>query len=326
MNDIQQRRTYLLNKYINNACTPEEFKEFMEQVETASDFGDFDEVLQQHWNNASNARLSHQPNWDGMRDNISLRLWALKKKRTVAIKYAAVIAVVMSAVALFFYSSKTDQASLGYVTQYSAPAKTKVVVLSDGTKITLNSNSHLRYPAKFDGNTREVYLQGEAYFDVVHDDNKPFVIHSGNLKTNVLGTTFNVSAYSEKQAMNVTVVTGKVAVKNESTNALAVLTRGQWATANPGVKDFTTGKLANPEDAIAWIDNKLIFDDLRLKDVAQTLSNKYNVEISIKDDKLAHEHITALFQAQELPDILKALTKLTHSKYLQQNNNYTIYK
>jgi transmembrane sensor len=325
MNQTQERKAYLLNKYIDNECTEEEFRECMEHLETASDFEGFDEVLQKHWY-SHEAKLSHKPNWDSMRNGILLKLSVLKRKRTVGIKYAAAIAIFMSAVVLFLHSSRSRRSLIDYETQYSAPAKTKVVILSDGSRITLNSNSHLRYPEKFIGNTREVFLQGEAYFEVIHNDSKPFVIHSGDLKTNVLGTSFNVSAYSEKQAMNVTVVTGKVAVKNEITNELAVLTRGQWVTSNPSIKNFSKGNITNPEDAIAWIDNKLIFDNVCLKDVAQRLSNKYNVEIIIKDDKLALEQITALFQAQELPDILKALTRLTHSEYIKHNNAYTIYK
>jgi transmembrane sensor len=323
--DYTDRKSYLLNKYINNECTTAEFNEFLEHVKASSNFEDFDEAMQDHWHEASEINLSHTPNWDSMRKNILLRLWALKKTRLYA-KYTAVIAVVIGVAALLFYYTGHNSAhTVNYIAQYSAPAKTKVILLCDGTKITLNSNTHLRYPESFDGKTREVYLQGEAYFQVVHNVNKPFIIHSGKLRTHVLGTTFTVSAYSQKQAMNVTVLTGKVAVKDESTNALAILTRGQWATVKPGEKAFNLGKMAIPEDAIAWIDNKLIFDDVYLEDVALKLSNKYNVNITVSGNKLAHDRITGIFQSQTLPDILTALTRLTHSKYTVQNNTYTIH-
>jgi transmembrane sensor len=323
MNDTQ-RKEYLLNKYINNECTPDEFNEFLEQVKTSSDFDDFDGPMQQHWQDARAKVPATQPNWNGMRNNISLRLWALKKRKQY-VRSAAFIAVLISVTAFFFYyKTSVTATSVNYVTEYAAPAKTKVVLLPDGTKITLNSNSTLRYPEKLDGDTREVYLKGEAYFEVVHNVNKPFVIHSGKLKTNVLGTTFTVSAYSPAQAMNVTVLTGKVAVKDEQTQALAILTRGQWATAKPDGKTFVLGTLATPEDAIAWIDNKLIFEDVDLQDVIVKLSNKYNVQINITSNKLAHEHITGIFESQSLPGILEALTKLTHSKYTVQHNTYTI--
>ena len=319
-----QRKDYLLNRYINNECTPEEFNEFLQCVRSSTDFEDFEGAMQHHWQNAGNKASAHQPDWDGLRNNISLRLWALKKSR-LYIKSAAVVTLVISITAfLFYYNASVNNASVNYVTAYAAPAKTKVVLLPDGTRITLNSNSTLRYPEKFNGKNREVSLKGEAYFEVVHNINKPFVIRSGRLKTNVLGTSFSVTAYSATQAMNVTVLTGKVAVKDEQTQALAILTRGQWATAKPGGKSFILGKMAAPEDAIAWIDNKLIFEDTDLQDVVEKLSNKYNVQINISSKKLAHEHITGIFQSQSLPDILKALTKLTHSTYAVQQNTYII--
>jgi transmembrane sensor len=139
---------------------------------------------------------------------------------------------------------------------------------------------------KLDGKTREVYLKGEAYFQVVHNVSKPFIIHSGKLRTQVLGTTFTVSAYSEVKPMNVTVLTGKVAVKDESTQALAILTRGQSATIEGNKKTFVLTSLANPEDAIAWMEDKLIFDNADLEDVALKLSNKYGVAIKITGNKL----------------------------------------
>lgn len=321
-----QRKSFLLDKYINNQCTPEEFSEFIDQVKSSTDNGDFDEAMQKHWQQSQQKALSHQPDFDNMRSNITLRLWALKKTK-LHVRYAALVVLMISVTAAFFYyRAAVINPTVNYIAQYSAPAQTKVVILSDGTKVTLNANSQLQYPESFDGKTREVHLQGEAYFQVVHNVDKPFIIHSGKLRTHVLGTTFTVSAYSEKQAMNVTVLTGKVAVKNECTEDLAVLTRGESATLTPGEGRFKLGKLANPEDAIAWIDNKLIFDNMHLEDVALQLSNKYNVQINIADTALAHGRITGIFQSQSLPDILKALTRLTHSKYDVKQNIYTIHK
>jgi transmembrane sensor len=320
----KQRKEYLLNRYISNQCTREEFNELLKQVNASTDFDDFDGAMQKHWLAAGTERISHMPDWNSMRNNIYAKFWGLKKTRQ-HLKYAAVIAMIISATTfLIHHNNSIDSQSIKYATQYSAPAKTKVVTLADGTRITLNSNSTLRYPETLDRKTREVYLTGEAYFDVVHNESKPFVIHSGNLKTIVLGTSFIVSAYSQTQPMNVTVLTGKVSVKDEHTNSLAVLTRGQWATAKPGEKTFLLGKLSNPEDAIAWIDNKLIFEDMDLQDVALKLSNKYNVKILINDNKLAHEHITGIFQSQNLDEILTALAQLTHSKYTKQQHIYTL--
>jgi ferric-dicitrate binding protein FerR (iron transport regulator) len=125
--------------------------------------------------------------------------------------------------------------------------------------------------------------------------------------------------------MNVTVLTGKVAVKDELTRALAVLTRGQSASTKDGKSTFEVTTLANPEDAIAWMDDKMIFEDSDLESVALKLSYKYGVTIKITGDKLSQQHITAIFQGQTLPGILKAITKLTHSSYAVRDNTYILY-
>lgn len=321
--DERQRKSELFEKYMNNSCTQEEFDEFLATVKNADNFGDFDDAFKKQWNQADHRHISHTPNWEGIRNNIILRLWAIKKAR-LRFKYFTLLLLICGA-ALFLYPRYSKPTAVNYITQQTAAAKTKVVLLDDGTRVTLNANSKLRYPKSFNGDKREVYLTGEAYFEVFHDEDKPFVIHSGKMLTHVLGTTFTVSAYPHAASpLNVTVLTGKVAVKHQQANALAVLTRGQSATMASGKSKFTLTKLSNPEDAIAWIDDKLIFENTDLKQVAAVLSNKYGVSVNIKDDKLAAQRITAIFQGQTLQGILKAVTKITHTRYTAIDSTYTI--
>jgi transmembrane sensor len=321
--DKKQSKTDLLEKYMNNSCTKQEFEELMELIKTSQDFEGFDGSMKKYWESAGQQTLPHAVDWSRISSNIKLRLWALKKTK-VQFKFAAILALVITAFTFILYRNANIDHTL-YLTQHSGIAKTKSVLLSDGTRVTLNANSDLRYPQNFNGKTREVYLKGEAYFQVVHNVNKPFIIHSGKLKTQVLGTTFTVSAYSEVKPMNVTVLTGKVAVKDESTQALAILTRGQSATIEGNKKSFALTSLANPEDAIAWMEDKLIFDNADLEDVALKLSNKYGVAIKITGNKLPKQRITAIFQGQSLPGILNAITKLTHSGYTVHDSTYVLY-
>jgi transmembrane sensor len=322
----KHRKSELLEKYMNNTCTKQEFDEFMELIKTSTDFEEFDGPMKKHWEGSPQENVPDTVDWTRMYSNIKLRLWALKKTK-VLFKFAALIVLVISACTLIIYNyikvASVDH--IAYLTQHAGVAKTKVVVLSDGTRVTLNANSDLRYPQNFNAKTREVYLKGEAYFEVVHNINKPFVIHSGRLKTHVLGTTFTVSAYSQVQPMNVTVLTGKVAVKDELNHAQAILTRGQSASTKDGKNTFEVTTLANPEDAIAWMDDKMIFENSDLESVALKLSYKYGVDIKVTGDKLSQQHITAIFQGQTLPGILKAITQLTHSNYKVRDNTYILY-
>ncbi|MFA6082896.1 FecR family protein [Mucilaginibacter sp.] len=322
--DTNQRKSELLEKYMNNSCTKQEFEEFMELIKISQDFEDFDGPMKKQWENARYESIPHAVDWDSIYNNIKLRLWALKKTK-VQFKFAAVIVLAICTLTFILYKNPASTDHTLYLTQHSGAAKTKVVVLSDGTRVTLNANSDLRYPQNFNAKTREVYLKGEAYFQVIHNVNKPFIIHSGKLKTQVLGTTFTVSAYSQIKPMNVTVLTGKVAVKDELTHALAILTRGQSASTKNGKNDFEITSLANPEDAIAWMDDKMIFENSDLETIAFKLSNKYGVTVKVTGNKLAQQHITAIFQGQNLPGILNAITKLTHSSYTVRDNTYILY-
>lgn len=309
---------------MGNTCTREEFDELFEMLRQADNFDDFDLAFKNHWDKASQVATPKAANLDGIRQNVVMRLWSMRRGR-VRVKYATAILLICGA-ALFLFNRYQKPEAPVYQTAQTSAAKTKVVLLADGTRVTLNANSSLRYPDNFNADKREVYLTGEAYFEVFHDAEKPFVIHSGKLLTHVLGTTFTVSAYPQAASpLNVTVLTGKVAVKHQQANALAVLTRGESATMSYGKTRFELTKLKNPEDAIAWIDDKLIFENTDLKQIAAVLSNKYGVSIIINDKKLADQRITAIFQGQSLQGILKAVTKITHTNYTTVNNNtYTI--
>jgi ferric-dicitrate binding protein FerR (iron transport regulator) len=261
-------------------------------------------------------------NWDGIYANVKEKT-RKHYKTGVMLKYAACFALIF-AVCIISLHKKTI-VDTQYLTVHSLPAKTKVITLADGTRVTLNANSDLRYPQGFNGTQRVVYLKGEAYFEVVHDVKKPFIIYSGTVRTQVLGTSFTVSAYNEQKPIKITVLTGKVGVIDQSNKAEAMLTRGLSATTDQVNQCFKISRIADPEDAIAWLDDKLMFENATLADVATALSNKYALNIKISNKRVATQRITAIFQNQKLPDILNGITKLTHSKYSIDNNVYTIF-
>jgi transmembrane sensor len=320
--DHQERKSYLLNQYINNACTPEEFDELMLAFKASPNNDDFDEVLKRNWERSAHSTIENNLSWT----DISARIKEKAPKRyntRLLFKYAACFALAVLIGTISFYK-KADTGN-PYLTAQSLPAKTKVVTLPDGSQVTLNANSSLRYPEKFSNGQRIVYLKGEAYFEVVHDRKKPFIIYSGALKTQVLGTTFTVSAYNEQKPQSVTVLTGKVGVMDQSNKAQAILTPGLCAVTDLKSKSLKVSRMADPMDAIAWMDDKMMFEDATLADVATALSNKYAVSVVINNQRIASRHITAIFQNQTLPDILNGITRLTHAKYHVDKNVYTLF-
>jgi ferric-dicitrate binding protein FerR (iron transport regulator) len=136
------------------------------------------------------------------------------QRRITWMKYGNIAAVLIIAIltgVLLFHRNNTNEDLRNSFTETIIPLGQKgQVVLADGTKISLNSGSKLRYPSNFNGTSREVFLEGEAYFDVAHNEEKPFLVHSGKLTVKVLGTVFNLKAYSGENKIETTLISGSV--------------------------------------------------------------------------------------------------------------------
>jgi ferric-dicitrate binding protein FerR (iron transport regulator) len=164
-------------------------------------------------------------------------------------------------------------------------------------------------------------LRGEAYFDVAHDASKPFIIHTGNVITQVLGTAFNVKAYGSSE-LDVTVSHGKVSVglKNRQ---LGVLTANRGLSYNSR-KNLTRQYYTNAAK-VRWMYGDLIFDNTNIEEAAKTLERWYNIKITVSDPKVKACRFTASFLNHEnIDQVLKVLSELTQFTYSQQGKSFTI--
>ena len=155
--------------------------------------------------------------------------------------------------------------------------------LPDGTQIKLNSGSHIKFPQSFTVNERRVELKGEAFFDVARNEEKPFIIESGDVQTTVLGTSFNINAYPEEDLVSVSVLTGRVRVTSASNNVyLTPNEQGVYSRSNGKI---TKGRV-DIDRILFWKNGILHFEDASLKDVAKSLERWFGVEISIESKEL----------------------------------------
>lgn len=186
-----------------------------------------------------------------------------------------------------------------------------VVQLSDGSVVHLNYGSTLRYPQTFIGNTREVLLIGEGYFEVSHNPQKPFIVKTSKLNVKALGTEFNVMAYSDSDEIETTLVNGKVELET-----LGVMEPGQHVNYNSKTKEVSSSK-GSTEKYTAWKEGKLIFDEASILEVAEKLSRKFNVLIDVKDDMKKYSY-TVTFDDEPLFQILDLMTIATPVRYKLQ--------
>ncbi|MFD1186779.1 FecR family protein [Pontibacter rugosus] len=220
---------------------------------------------------------------------------------------AAGLLLMIMATSFFFYL-KHD--TTNYISLRTAKGNVTKISLSDGSQVWLNANSELRYPKKFYGEQREVYLEGEAFFEVARDTTKPFIIHAEHLKTQVLGTSFNIRAYKGASQASVSVSSGKVAVTEGNDQVLLVA--NQEARYNSRSTELT--KINFNAEGVNWwkAQGEFQFREESLADVAIVLGNRFGKKISINTPALASKHITASFgNGESLQDITGILEMIT---------------
>jgi transmembrane sensor len=241
-----------------------------------------------------------------------LRPWRLRLARPAQL--AAFVLLLMSALGgAYFY---TRPASAVVYQQYRTPAgRPQQLRLADGTLVTLAPQSQLRYPVQFDEASRDVYLEGEAFFEVTKNPHRPFRVHSGAWVTQVLGTKFNVSAVRGAGQLAVSLVEGKVQVLDNQGSYL--LTPGQQLRA-----DYATGRIYrqafSPAKVLAWRTNKLVFQNEKLADVANQLERRYGVKLVFADPATAEVRLWATFDNEPLAAVLAALRLAGHLRYRQE--------
>ncbi|MES1250223.1 MAG: FecR domain-containing protein, partial [Chitinophaga rupis] len=163
-----------------------------------------------------------------------------------------------------------------YNTLSTGKGKQFQVTLPDGTKVWLNSSSSLRYPTSFTGGQRQVQMTGEAYFEVAHDIAKPFIVKADKEDITVLGTHFNINAYSDEPALKTTLLEGSVRVSNPSGKVL--ITPGQQASVPHNSTRISTASV-NVDDVVAWKNGFFNFDNVDLQTVMRQLARWYDVEV-----------------------------------------------
>jgi len=189
--------------------------------------------------------------------------------------------------------------------------------LPDSSSVWVNAGSQLKYPARFSGKTRDVYLSGEAYFDVRHESGYPFIIHTGPVITTVLGTAFNIREDPATHQVTVTVKRGKVSVASGK-QQLAVLLPDQQVIVKPQLTEAVLQKV-KAEEIAAWRGGELRFDNIAFADAAKQLEDRFGVMIRFSNDKLKNCHFSASASADEpLDEVLKVMCSFNNATFRLQ--------
>ena len=197
------------------------------------------------------------------------------------------------------------------------------LILSDGSRVWLNSDTRLRYPVSFIGEKREVYLEGEAYFEVSPSD-KPFEVHGGGQSVCVLGTSFNVMAYGDEAKVQTTLVSGSVRVVLDQSDKTVLLTPGHQAEMDKNIGKISMREV-NVENYIGWKDKLFIFDEEDLVTIMKKLARWYDVDIIIETPELKEKIFYGVIRKYEnISKILGMLKKTQNIDYLIEGKKIVI--
>ncbi|MGX5818912.1 FecR family protein [Chitinophaga lutea] len=305
----------LLEKYRQGNCTPAE----LEQLEAwyASLGGDRPANLLDEGSEAA-AALTHRK-LEELRSQLAddaapvVRMSAWKNIR----RWAAVAAcLIIVAGGLGYWLNRGPERAVVLSRDMRKEADhDRHILLPDGSTVVLHAGSRLEYPPSFNGATREVTLHGEAYFDVRKDTVAPFIIHSGPVRTTVLGTAFNIKAFDHMPEVTVSVTRGKVKVEAvEGNRLLAVLNPNQQVVYSS--REMTAFSRPADLSELRWIGHDMVFEDQRFSDIVSTLSSRYHADIRFEDPALGNCLIRASFNGTEpLEKVLDVLCGVRNVTY-----------
>lgn len=228
-------------------------------------------------------------------------------------RIAAILAIPLlmySAWSVWKQSSAKSQIQEVAEQQFSSPTGMRsVIILPDGSKVWLNAESSLKYNVPFLQKNRNIYLEGEAFFDVTENKKSPFVVNTANTSVEVTGTRFNVKAYPNEEVVSVALQQGSVkllAVNSENESREVNMKAGEFYTVGKGTNILQ--KLAlNIDKQIAWHKNILVLDETPLEEVAVLLERWYGVKVIIKDDDLKKYKFSTTFENEPLNRVLELL-------------------
>ncbi len=260
---------------------------------------------------------------------------------------AAVLAVITMGVYLLWESQRTSTLQPGIIQYVCKPGERKSFQLPDGTAVILNAGSEIYLNGQYAKNTREVFLKGEAFFEVQHNAAVPFIVHTASMDVKALGTAFNVKSYNNEYRTETVLIRGLVEVTLKKDNNRKLLlhpdekvlwtenkTGGNAAARSPQSKNIPEQAVIKPVKKtengevkeLAWVQNNLAFEDEAFEDIAYQLNRWYNVNIQFESNDIKQYHFTATFKKEKIEQVLEILRTSKKFNYRIEEQKILIYR
>lgn len=299
----------LLEKFFSGQSTEEEnnvlskiFKDGGEDI--------FDEYCRRKW--AENDCRIPTSVKARIRQSLFTKMPRVKWGRVIASASAVLAAAVILFVCML-WSRPSENAAPEIFEIVAERGQKSSVTLPDGSRVMINSASTISYTSDYNVKERNVFLSGEAYFDVASNADIPFVVHADKVSVTALGTEFNVKAYAEDPYVVTTLVEGSV--RTEAGTQYELLTRAQEASYNKEADVLLAYDVKDISRAVPWIRNELLFENESLADIAVTLERMYNVTIVFEDEAAKGYSYTGLIRNNSLQNVLELISSTSPVGY-----------
>jgi transmembrane sensor len=333
----------LLEKYCNNCCSQEELRSVLKWFEGTARTPEGKALLFKIWEDQPDEMMNLKINFDFVLDqihhkvNLSQSKKLLEKADQNIVKYrrrenfmkiltraAAILMLPVLGFGLYmslkYQSAKNDQTTvnMAYNEVFSSVDAITKVTLPDGTYVWLNHNSSLKYPAMFNGNTRSVELNGEGYFEVVHNSKIPFIVKAGEIEVIARGTTFNIMAYPDEDRIETSLINGHVELQRTTSDGKLVpllkMKPADLAIFQKFNNEISTRTICD-DRYFSWKEGKLVFNKEPIGEVVKKLSRWFNCDIQVKDPELLDLTYTATFVNETLPQAMELIALVSPVRY-----------
>jgi transmembrane sensor len=341
----KNNRFIQIARYITGECSEIEKVEFEKRMEQDPDLKNEVHGLQAVWN----TKKKHNIDWDvdsawkrfnqeiNRKENIHSNSGRYNRKKNNLrlsglnwVFRVAAIFTIIGFVSVFMYLSIDESSGLEQIGLSEATTERGQRIqmqLDDGTKVYLNSASRIKYPEVFDQDSRFVELTGEAYFDV-NSDERPFFVYAGDVTIEIIGTEFNVRAYSDEN-IEVVVADGLVGVKlnNSDETEQVVLSRGNMAQLVPQQRnELSIYQQVDMDTHLGWMAYRMTFENHIMSQISRELERWYGVDIEFSEPEINELRVSATFEDESLQEVLRVLSLALNLEYEISGRSVLMYK
>jgi len=337
-----------LARYFSGEATPEERAVMESRIDSDSQYREAFEHAKKVWHASKNPTVGVDTKhaWDLInaeiehQEHLKKTLKFIKRDRGAAPRHTSrkikrrsstwaipslLLVLVLASVYFFSDGQSVEPPSPELATFKTTAGQRATVTLPDGSEALLNAESQIQVLTSPSDPTRVIKLEGEAYFSVISDPTRPFYVKAGEAEVKVVGTSFSVSAYPEKNAVHVLVTEGKVRLSKNGVRAdsMLLIKNDMGVLASHGVPVRTQD--VPVEKLLAWREGILFFEHTPFTEVARTLERWFDLEISLSDPEIANRHLSSSFEDPTPNSVISVIAKTLNLDYSIQENTVTFF-